>query len=151
MIEEGMSFPSFSLPNQNGDIVTNKQLQGQSVIFYFYPKDDTPGCTKEGQDFSDYLDDFHNKGVRVFGVSKCSIKAHNSFCNKYEFRHDLLSDADGTLCENVGVWKEKRMYGRSYMGIERTTVLVDANGIVTKIWTPVKGTAPVDTVLTFIA
>ena len=150
MIKEGTAMPSFSLPNQNGETITHDMLQGQSIIFYFYPKDNTPGCTKEGQAFSDHLDAFHDKGIRVFGVSKCPIKAHRSFCDKYAFRHDLLSDADGTLCEDVGVWKQKSMYGKSYMGIERTTVLMDANGIVTKVWENVKVPGHVDAVLEFI-
>ena len=147
MLKEGDQIPKFSLQNANGDTVTNTDIAGKTVVFYFYPKDDTSGCTKEGQAFTDHKPEFDQKNVIVYGISKCSVKKHESFCNKYSFQHELLSDESSTLCEDFGVWQEKSMYGRKYMGIVRATFLIDASGVIKKVWPKVKVAGHVEDVL----
>ena len=147
MLKEGDKIPKFSVQNSNGDIVSNTDIAGKTVVFYFYPKDDTPGCTKEGQAFTENKADFDQKKVLVYGISKCSVKKHEKFCTKYNFEHELLSDENATLCEDFGVWQEKSMYGRKYMGIVRATFLIDENGIIKKIWPKVKVPGHVEDVL----
>ncbi len=147
MLTKGDKIPEFSILNSKGETVTNKDLQGKKAVFYFYPKDDTPGCTKEAQGFSDNKKTFDKKNVLVFGISKDSVKKHEKFCSKYNFEHELLSDEDNTLCEDFGVWQEKSMYGKTYMGIVRSTFLIDENGTVIKSWEKVKIPGHVDAVL----
>jgi len=136
MIEPGQPFPTFTLQDQDGNTVTSDSLRGARVIYYFYPKDDTSGCTQEACEFRDGLPKF--TGAKVFGVSPDPVKSHKKFADKHGLTFPLLADPEKTLLEAVGVWVEKSMYGRKYMGVERTTVLVDADGIVKKVWNKVK-------------
>lgn len=136
MIEEGQPFPSFSLQNQNGETVTLEDLKGQPSVLYFYPKDDTPGCTTEACEFRDALPDFGD--IRVFGVSPDSVKSHQKFVEKFGLTFPLLADTDHGLAEALGVWVEKSMYGKTYMGIDRTTFVLDSDGVVLKVFRKVK-------------
>lgn len=136
MIEEGQPFPSFSLQNQDGETVTLEDLKGQPSVLYFYPKDDTPGCTTEACEFRDSLPDFGD--IRVFGVSPDSVKSHKKFVEKFGLNFPLLADEEHALAEALGVWVEKSMYGKTYMGIERTTFVLDAEGVVKKVFRKVK-------------
>lgn len=134
----GDTAPSFSLPANNGETVALDDFKGQNVVLYFYPKDDTPGCTKEACGFNDHLAEFEKLDAAVIGVSKDPVKKHDKFAEKYGLKFPLVSDEDGTLCEDYGVWVEKSMYGRKYMGIERATFLIDENGTIRHIWRKVK-------------
>jgi peroxiredoxin Q/BCP len=147
MLTDGDNIPPFELQSANGTPMTNKDIHGKKSIFYFYPKDDTPGCTKEGQAFSDHFAKFKELGVTVYGISKCSVKKHEKFCTKYSFQHELLSDENSQLCEDFGVWVEKRMYGKKYMGIERSTFMIDEHGTIVKSWTKVKVPGHIEDVL----
>jgi len=113
-------------------------LRGGGVVLFFYPRDDTPGCTKESIGFSKTLQSFEDAGVKVFGISRDSVASHDKFAAKYELSVPLLSDESGTTCEDYGVWGEKNMYGKTFMGIERSTFLIDAEGKIAKIWRKVK-------------
>ena len=137
-MEIGTMAPDFTLPQTDGDDITLSALRGQAVVLYFYPRDDTPGCTKESIAFSEQLSDFEAANARVFGISKDSVTKHGKFTTKHNLTVPLLSDEHGTTCENYGVWKEKNMYGKTYFGIERTTVLIDAAGRVAQVWPKVK-------------
>ncbi len=147
----GDTIPEFSVKNQWGDTITNASIAGKNVIFYFYPKDDTPGCTTEGNDFSRLNDDFNKKNTIIFGISKDSEAKHLKFCKKYNFKHQLLSDADGALCDAFGVWQEKKMMGKTTMGIVRTTFLIDGNGKISHIWPKVKVNGHAELVLDTLA
>lgn len=136
MLEAGQPFPEFSLPDQDGKTWTNADLAGQLTIVYFYPKDDTSGCTAEACEFRDLLPKF--TGARVIGVSPDSVKSHRKFVDKYALTFTLLADEDHALADACGVWVEKSMYGKKYMGVERTTFLVGPDGKVTKVWNKVK-------------
>jgi peroxiredoxin Q/BCP len=136
MLEPGQPFPDFTLPNQDGAPVTRADLIGTPTIVYFYPKDDTSGCTAEACDFRDRLPNF--AGAKVVGVSPDSPKSHRKFADKYNLPFTLLSDESHALLKAAGVWVEKSMYGKSYMGIERTTVLLDADANVVRVWRKVK-------------
>ena len=138
VLDIGMAVPDFELCNELGKIVSLSSLKGKRFVFYFYPKDDTPGCTVEGNEFSDLYDQFESLGVDVFGISKDSVESHCSFSEKYRFNHRLLSDPDGVLCEQFGVWQEKQNYGKTYMGLVRSTFIVDENGCVVYRWKRVK-------------
>ena len=122
-------------------------LQERPAIIFFYPKDDTPGCTTEAKDFGALMDDFAALGARVIGVSKDSAASHVKFATKHALAVELVADIDGALCEAFGVWVEKSMYGRSYMGIERSTFLIDADGRITKLWRKVKVKGHAESVL----
>lgn len=137
-MEIGTMAPDFTLPQTDGDDITLSALRGQAVVLYFYPRDDTPGCTKESIAFSEQLSDFEAANARVFGISKDSVTKHGKFTTKHNLTVPLLSDEHGTACEDYGVWKEKNMYGKTYFGIERTTVLIDAAGRVAQVWPKVK-------------
>ena len=130
--------PDFTLPHTDGSDVTLSGLRGAPDVLFFYPKDDTPGCTKESIAFSEHLQEFADAGAKVFGVSKDSVAKHGKFTAKHELTVPLRSDENGTVCEDYGVWKEKSMYGKTYMGIERTTVLIGADGTIVQIWPKVK-------------
>ncbi|MEO0936977.1 MAG: thioredoxin-dependent thiol peroxidase [Pseudomonadota bacterium] len=130
--------PDFTMPQTDGSDVTLSALRGTPVVLFFYPKDDTPGCTKESIAFSEHLQEFADAGVKVFGVSKDSVAKHGKFTAKHDLTVPLLSDENGSVCEDYGVWKEKNMYGKTYMGIERTTVLIDAAGKIAQVWPKVK-------------
>jgi len=136
LIQIGDTFPPFSLPDQDGHIFTEAVLKGVKTVIYFYPKDDTPGCTVEACDFRDIGAEL--AGAKVIGVSPDSAKSHQKFIGKFGLNFPLLADTDHTLCEAVGVWVEKSMYGKAYMGVERTTFLIDENGAVAKVWRKVK-------------
>jgi len=144
MLAEGQRFPKFSLADQSGKVHTLESLAGQMFVVYFYPKDDTSGCTVEACEFRDSLPKF--EGVKVFGVSPDSVKSHAKFANKFSLNFPLLADEDKALCEAVGVWVEKSMYGKKYMGVARTTFLVDDKGIIQKIWEKVKPEAHAEAV-----
>ena len=137
-IKEGIKAPDFTLPANNNDLVSLSKFMGMKVVLYFYPKDDTPGCTLEAKDFMDHLKDFAKLNTVILGISKDDLKSHNKFVEKYCLPFTLLSDADNNVCENYGVYVEKSMYGKKYMGIERTTFLIDENGKIMKIWNKVK-------------
>ena len=126
--------------------VSLASLKGRNVVIYFYPKDSTPGCTTEGQDFRDRIEDFAALNTVIFGVSKDSLKSHENFRTKQCFPFDLLSDPDEALCQQFDVIKEKNMYGRKYMGIERSTFLIDAEGVLRNEWRKVKVKGHVDEV-----
>lgn len=137
-VEKGMDSPFFSLPDENGSIVTIDSFKGKWIVLYFYPKDNTPGCTLEGKDFSDKIDDFHSLGAEVVGVSPDSQKKHCNFRTKHNLKVILLSDVEHKTLEDYGVWQLKKMMGREYMGVVRTTFLIDPNGKIEKVWNRVK-------------
>ena len=130
--------PDFTLPRDGGGTVTLSALRPAPVVLFFYPRDDTSGCTTENKAFSDLLDNFGKAGVQVFGISKDDIASHDKFRDKHALRAPLLSDAEGTVCEDYGVWKEKSMYGKKFFGIERSTFLIDGSGKIAKVWSKVK-------------
>ena len=143
----GKPAPDFTLPTDGGGEVTLSALKGKKVIVYFYPKDDTPGCTKEACGFRDALPDFSEADAEIIGVSKDSVAKHDKFKAKYELPFTLASDSDGTVCEAYGTWVEKSMYGKKYMGIDRATFLIDENGVLQAEWRKVKVPGHVDAVL----
>jgi peroxiredoxin Q/BCP len=147
MISEGSTAPDFTLPRDGGATVTLSGLRPGKVVLYFYPKDDTPGCTLEAQDFTARMAEFAAAGTTVIGVSKDSVKAHDKFCKKHGLSIILASDEGGTTCEDYGVWVEKSMYGKTYLGIERTTVLIDGAGKVARVWPKVSVKGHADEVL----
>lgn len=134
----GQVAPDFTLPVDGGGEVTLSDFKGKNVILYFYPKDDTSGCTAQACGFNDNLPDFNAVDAVIIGVSKDSVKKHDKFKDKYGLQFTLASDENNNVCETYGVWVEKSMYGRKYMGIERTTFLIDRNGVIQKIWNKVK-------------
>ena len=138
MIEIGQPAPDFTLPQDGGADIALSSLQGGPVVLYFYPRDDTSGCTLEALDFTAQSADFAAAGARVLGVSKDSVASHGKFRAKHGLGIALLSDAEGDVCERYGVWVEKNMYGKTSMGIERATFLIDAEGKVARIWRKVK-------------
>jgi len=139
--------PDFSLPSDTGETVSLAGLKGQAFVLFFYPRDNTPGCTTEAKGFSADLGTFEVAGARVFGVSKDSLESHGKFRAKQELTVPLLSDEHGSLCEDLDVWKEKKMYGKSFMGIERSTFLIDGTGTVVRAWRKVKVPGHVEDVL----
>jgi len=138
MIETGQTAPDFTLPQDGGDDITLSALRPSPVVLYFYPKDDTGGCTKEAMAFSALLSEFEAAGAKVFGISRDSVKKHEKFRAKHDLTVPLLSDENGDVCEGYGVWVEKQMYGKTYMGIERSTFLIDGQGKVSRAWRKVK-------------
>jgi len=147
MITAGASAPDFTLPRDGGADITLSGLRPGKVVLYFYPKDDTPGCTLEAQDFTARLAEFTAAGTTVIGVSKDSVKAHDKFCKKHGLSIILASDETGHTCEDYGVWVEKSMYGKTYMGVERTTFLIDGAGKVAQVWNKVSVKGHADEVL----
>jgi thioredoxin-dependent peroxiredoxin len=146
-VNEGEKAPDFSMPTDGGGSVSLKDLKGKAVVLYFYPKDSTPGCTKEACGFRDLMPDFSKVDAEIIGVSKDSVKRHDNFKAKYELPFLLASDEAGDVCERYGVWVEKSMYGKKFMGIERATFLIDANGKVRNVWRKVKVPGHVEEVL----
>lgn len=138
MLKEGDKAPEFSLNDSTGKNVSLKDFKGKKVVLYFYPKDDTPGCTKEACSFRDNLPRFSNINVEILGVSADSEKSHQKFMEKYNLPFTLLSDPDKSVINDYGVWQEKNMYGKKTMGIVRTTFLIDENGKILKIFPKVK-------------
>jgi peroxiredoxin Q/BCP len=146
-LKVGDAAPDFTLPTDGGGSVTLSELRGRKVILYFYPKDDTSGCTKEACGFRDAEPDLSTLAAVVIGVSKDSVASHDKFKQKYNLPFILASDEKSDVCERYGVWKEKSMYGRKYMGIERTTFLIDEAGKIRAAWNKVKIPGHVDEVL----
>ena len=146
-LQVGSLAPDFSVSTDQGQVVSLQDFVGQTVILYFYPKDDTPGCTVEACDFRDNFMRLKSKRAVVLGVSRDSQDSHRKFKNKYELPFQLLVDSDGKLCEAYGAWKEKSMYGRKYMGIERMTVLIGPDGLIRKVYPKVQVKGHVDQVL----
>ena len=138
MAEEGDKAPDFDLPAEDGETLALSSLKGKPVVLYFYPKDDTSGCTAEACGFRDSLPDFSKVKAQVIGVSKDSVEKHDKFKKKYSLTFPLVSDEDGKICAKCGTWVEKSLYGRKYMGIERATFLIDKDGAVRQIWHKVK-------------
>lgn len=138
MLEVGKKAPDFSLLNQDEKKISLKDYLGQKVVLYFYPKDDTSGCTKEACGFSDDLPKFNKIDAVILGVSPDSVKSHKKFSEKYKLKFDLLADEEKLVLEKYGVWKEKSMYGRKYMGVERTTFIIDEKGKIKKVFNKVK-------------
>jgi|SRR4051812_5991905 peroxiredoxin Q/BCP len=146
-VEIGSPAPDFALPTDGGGEVSLAALRGRKVVLYFYPKDDTSGCTAEACGFRDSLPDFSGVDAVVIGVSKDSVASHDKFKKKYELPFILASDKDGDVAERYGTWVEKSMYGRKYMGLERATFLIDGEGLVRGVWRKVKVNGHVDAVL----
>lgn len=143
----GDTLPSFEMPTSGGGTVSNADYAGKMLVLYFYPKDDTPGCTKEAIGFTQSAADFESAGAMVLGVSKDPVKKHDKFVAKYDLGITLASDEGGDFCERMGVWVEKKMYGKTYFGIERATYLVASDGTIKHIWRKVKVPGHVDEVL----
>lgn len=147
MLTIGNPAPDFTLPRDGDQTITLSALRPAKVVVYFYPKDDTSGCTLEAQEFTARLADFTAAGATVIGISKDSAKSHDKFCKKYGLSIVLASDEVGTTCEDYGVWAQKSMYGKTYMGIERSTFLIDAQGTVANAWRKVSVKGHVEDVL----
>jgi len=143
----GDSAPDFNLPTNGGNMLNLADLKGKTVVLYFYPKDMTPGCTTESQDFRDAHKAFEDAGAIIVGASKDSVTRHDKFVAKHDLPFALVSDEEGTLCEDYGVWKFKKLYGREYLGIERTTFVIDGNGTIKNVWRKVKVKGHVEDVL----
>ena len=143
----GDAAPVIALPGDDETTYDLSAMGGQNVVVYFYPKDDTPGCTKEAIGFTEKVKDFADANTVVWGISKDTVAKHGKFRAKYELGIPLLSDADGDVCERYGTWVEKKMYGKTYMGIERATYLIDASGKIAEVWRKVKVPGHVDAVL----
>ncbi len=146
-VSEGDRAPDFEAPRDGGETISLKALRGKKVVLYFYPKDDTPGCTKEACGFRDQLPDFSQVAAEVIGVSRDSVKAHDRFKAKFDLPFALVSDEAGAITEGYGTWVEKSMYGRKYMGVERATFLIDGDGVVRRVWRNVKVPGHVEEVL----
>ena len=138
MVKEGDRVPDVKLIGTEGQMISPADFRGQKLVLYFYPKDDTTGCTREAQDFTAHAKEFEKAGTWVLGVSKDDSARHRKFIGKYDLKVALASDADGSACEAFGTWVEKRLYGRNYMGIERSTFLIDRDGRIDRIWRKVK-------------
>ena len=138
MVEVGRKAPDFKLQNQEGKTISLKDFKGKKVVLYFYPKDNTSGCTKEACNFRDEFPKFKNIDAVILGVSPDSVESHKKFAQKFNLPFNLLSDENKNVLGEYGVWKEKSMYGRKYMGVERTTVVIDENGKIRKIFPKVK-------------
>ncbi len=147
MLKIGSKAPNFKLKDQNSKEYSLKNFKGNRIVLYFYPKDDTPGCTIEAKDFSELLAKFKKQNAVIIGISKDSVESHNKFTCKYELKLLLLSDPDHKTIEDYGVWQEKKNYGKTYMGIVRTTYLIDENGKIKKIWEKVKAKGHAEEVL----
>jgi peroxiredoxin Q/BCP len=138
MLQDGDKAPAFELPTDSGEALSLSRFKGKSVVLYFYPKDDTSGCTAEAKDFSRLAPDFRKAGVEVVGVSPDSVESHAKFRKKYDLGIKLAADADKAVALAYGVWVEKSMYGRKYMGVERSTFLIDKAGRIARSWRKVK-------------
>src|SRR6187549_607650 len=147
MLQDGDKAPDFELPTDSGGSLALSKLGGKAFVLYFYPKDDTSGCTAEAKDFSCLAPEFRKAGVEVIGVSPDSLVSHQKFHKKYDLAVRLAADADKAVANAYGVWVEKSMYGRKYMGVERSTFLIDRSGRIAKSWRKVKVTGHADEVL----
>lgn len=146
-LEPGSKAPDFTLPDDHGETLGLADLKGKAVVLYFYPRDDTPGCTKEAIGFSEAIDQFEAAGAVVIGISKDTVAKHGKFRDKHELKVRLVSDADSDVTERYGAWVEKKMYGKTYMGIERCTFLIGADGEIKQVWRKVKVPGHVEAVL----
>ena len=152
-LKEGDPAPDFELPisgEEGGDFKLS-DARGSNVILYFYPKDNTPGCTTEACSFRDNMDLLSEAGALVYGISPDSLASHDKFVAKFELNFPLLADEGAKVASLYGVWKEKNMYGRKYMGVERTTFLIDGDGVISKIWHKVKAAGHAEEILKFLA
>ena len=138
MLTEGDPVPDVTLMGMDGSPVSPSHFSGQKLVLYFYPKDDTSGCTREAQDFTALAREFEKAGTWILGISKDSPQSHAKFTGKYELKVKLATDPDGSVCEAFGTWAEKSLYGRKYMGISRDTFLIDRDGTVARVWRKVK-------------
>jgi thioredoxin-dependent peroxiredoxin len=150
MLQAGQQAPDFNLLNEKGENVTLADFRGQNVVLYFYPKDDTPGCTTQACSYRDNFSEFVKRGYQIIGISKDDLKSHQKFLEKYELNFTLLSDPETTVIQEYGCWKEKSLYGKKYMGTARTTFILDETGKIVKIFENVDPKADVQQVLTFI-
>ena len=146
-LKVGQKAPDFTAMNDKGEKVKLAELKGKKVVLYFYPKDDTPGCTKEACAFRDGINEIKSRGAVVMGVSADSVDSHKKFKSKFDLNFPLLADSDKKMVEAYGVWKEKSMYGKKYMGIERTTFVIDEQGKIAHIFPKVKVDQHYDEVL----
>ena len=149
-LDVGDNAPEFTIATDGGGSFSLSEMKGHYVIIYFYPKDDTPGCTKEACGFRDMLPDFSDSSAKIIGISKDTVAKHDKFKSKYELPFLLGADLEGNVCEAYGTWVEKSMYGRQYMGIERATFLVDKQGILQGVWRKVKVKGHVEEVLSAV-
>lgn len=147
MLEIGATAPDFTLVSDNDETITLSKLRGKKVVLYFYPKDNTPGCTKESCDFRDNFAQFKAQGADVFGISRDSTKSHTKFKTKYDLPFPLLADTDGKVCESYDVINPKSLFGKTFLGINRSTFLIDEAGVIRAIWRKVKVTGHVEQVL----
>ena len=147
MLEEGKKAPDFTLPGDGGDTIKLSAHKGAHVIVYFYPKDDTPGCTKEAIAFTNLLPEFAQLGAKIIGISPDSVEKHDKFIAKHNLAIHLAADESTKVAEKYGVWVEKSMYGRKYMGVERSTFLIDSKGKIAKIWRKVRVNGHAEAVL----
>lgn len=147
MLNDGDKAPDFTLPRDGGETVKLSQFKGKPVVLFFYPKDDTSGCTKEAVEFSARLDALHRAGAEVFGISPDSVKSHDKFRDKHGLTVTLLSDEEKQVLEAYGVWAEKSMYGKKYMGVERSTFIIGKDGKIARSWRKVKVPGHADEVL----
>jgi thioredoxin-dependent peroxiredoxin len=147
MVEEGKPAPPFALPSDRGEVVSLESLRGRPVVLYFYPKDDTPGCTRQARGIRDAWGEFASRGATVLGISPDSTRSHTKFRNKYGLPFTLLADEDHAVAEAYGVWVEKKLLGKTYMGIERSTFVIDAEGNVAHVMRRVKPDTHADRVL----
>jgi peroxiredoxin Q/BCP len=138
ILPENTMAPDFELPDQNGKLHTLSQYRGKPVVLYFYPKDNTSGCTLEAKNFRDDFSEYEKRGAIILGISPDSVKSHSNFCNKYELPFTLLADETHSVCEQYGVWAKKKMYGKEYYGVLRTTYLIDEAGKISKVFEKVK-------------
>jgi len=138
MVDVNDRAPDFSQPTGTGEMVSLSGLKGKTVVLYFYPKDNTPGCTQQAIGFTALAPEFERAGAVVLGVSKDTVKKHQNFSAKHNLSVTLVSDVEGEVCEAYGTWVEKSLYGRKYMGIERATFLIDGTGVVRRVWRKVK-------------
>ncbi|MBN2425617.1 MAG: thioredoxin-dependent thiol peroxidase [Calditrichaceae bacterium] len=138
MLQKGSQAPLFSLPDQNNELINLKNFRGRWVILYFYPKDMTPGCTTEACNFMEIFPKFENLNAVVLGISKDTVEKHKKFAQKYDLKFPLLSDQKSDVCETFGVWQKKSLYGREFMGIVRSTYLINPEGIIEKVYPKVK-------------
>tara|TARA_E500000178_G_C16556893_1_gene545563 strand:+ start:101 stop:562 length:462 start_codon:yes stop_codon:yes gene_type:complete len=148
MLTHGDEAPVFNLHNQNGDNIALTDFRGKKVVLFFYPKDSTPGCTREAVGFSELKEQFSSHNTVIFGISKDSVESHQKFCSKFDLSIHLLSDPEKTVIKSYGVWQEKKNYGKTFMGIVRSTFLIDETGHLIKVWKNVRVNGHVDKVLT---
>ena len=150
MLKEGDKAPEFTLPDKDGNMVSLSDFKGQKVVVYFYPKDSTPGCTRQACAFKGAMGMYEAMGIKVIGISKDSQKSHTNFTNKYELNFTLLSDPELEAIQAFGVWQEKKMYGKVSMGVVRSTFVIDENGVIEKVYPKAKPDTNAEEILTYL-